>query len=61
MEYIEFDVMLDGTFIGTFKMPLSKDIVDEYVNGEPVIKGAAFSDYVEKMRPSLRGKPYKIY
>ncbi len=61
MRQISFDVMLNERFICTLKMPITKDMVVDHIGERPVIKEEAFSDYVEKKRPSLRGKDYKIY
>lgn len=61
MKYITFDVMLNGRFQGTFRMPITLDVIEDYVGEKPVIKSRAFSDFVEQKRPSLKGKPYNIF
>lgn len=41
-------------------MPITIDMVIDYLGDKPVIKDGAVSQYVEKKRPSLIGKPYKV-
>ena len=52
--------MLNGRFQGTFRIPITLDVIEDYVGDNPVIKSRAFSDFVEQKRPSLKGKPYNI-
>lgn len=60
MKYITFDVMLKGRFVCTMRMPITFDVIEEFIGDKPVISNKAFSAYVEQKRPSLKGKPYKI-
>ena len=60
MEYIKFDVMLNERFVCTLRMPITIEMVVDYVGDKPVISGGVFSGFIEKKRPSLIGKPYKI-
>ena len=61
MKHISFDVMLNERFVCTLKMPITIDMVVDYVGDKPVLSDGAVSAFVETKRPSLRGKDYKIY
>jgi hypothetical protein len=52
--------MLSRRFICTLRMPITFDVIEDYIKGKPVISNKAFSAYVEQKRPSLKDKPYKI-
>lgn len=60
MEHIKFDVMLNERFVCTLRMPITIEMVVDYVGDTPVIPEEAFSKYVESKRPSLKGKPFQI-
>lgn len=60
MKKLIFDVMLNDRFVCTLMMPITIDMVVDYLGDKPVIKDGAVSQYVEKKRPSLIGKPYKV-
>lgn len=53
--------MLRERFVCTLRMPVTLDVIEDYIGDEPVIRSKAISAYVEKKRPSLKGKPYKIF
>lgn len=57
---VRFDVMLHDRFVCTLQMPITLDAIEDYIGDEPVINSEAFARYVEKVRPSLIGKPYRI-
>ena len=52
--------MLKGRFACTMRMPITFDVVEEYVNDKPVVLCDTISKYVENKRPSLKGKHYNI-
>ena len=59
---IPFDVMLDGRWQCTLALPITKEHVLRY-DGDMIdvdydVKD--FKDFVERKRPSLKGKDYKI-
>lgn len=53
--------MLNERFVCTLRMPITLDVIEDYEGDKPVISRKAFHRFVEKMRPSLKGKPYKIF
>lgn len=52
--------MLNGRFVCTMRMPITLDVVVDYDGDKPVIDSRAFSEFVERKRPSLKGKKYNI-
>ena len=48
---IKFDIMLNGRYVCTMKMPF---------NPLFPIKESEFGEFISKHRPSLSGKPYNI-
>lgn len=52
--------MLNERFVCTLRMPITIEMVVDYVGDKLVISGGVFSEFIEKKRPSLIGKPYKI-
>ena len=57
---IRFDVMLKGRFIGTLTMPVTLDVIEGYEGDMPIIRGDAFTSFVERKMPTLKGKAYNI-
>lgn len=55
---IRLDVMLNEKFVCTLNIPTL--MADDVVDGMPVFKMETISRYIEKHRPSLRNKPYRI-
>lgn len=55
-----FDVMLNGRFVCTLRMPLTARNISGFIGEKPIVKESSTRAYVEKMRPSLRGKDYKV-
>lgn len=53
--------MLNGRFVCTMRMPITLDMVTGYDGDKPMIDGVKVTKYIEEKRPSLRGKPYRIY
>ena len=60
MKKLIFDVMFNDRFVCTLMMPITIDMVVGYLGDKPVIKDGAVSQFIEKKRPSLIGKPYKV-
>ena len=60
MKHLSFNVMLDGRFICSLDMPITLDVINDYVGDMPVIRDGAISEFIERKHPSLRGKDYKI-
>lgn len=52
---IPFDVMLGDRFVCSMAMPVSK-----MEHGVPLFSEKDFKSYVETLRPSLKGKNYRI-
>ena len=65
MKTLKFDVMSDGRFVGTFFMPITSDLIEEYEGNEPVWDYVKLNDrakaFVEAKRPILKGKNYKFH
>lgn len=61
MKKLIFDVMINDRFVCTLMMPITIDMVVDYLGDKPVIKDGVIKKYIEKKRPSLIGKPYKLY
>ena len=57
---ISFDVMLNGKFVRTLTMPVTLDVIEGYEGDLPIIHGDAFTSFVERKMPTLKGKPYNI-
>ena len=57
---LQFDVMVHGRFVCSLRMPITLDMVTDYVGDQMVINDKAICKYIEKKRPSLKGKPYYI-
>lgn len=55
---IRFDVMLNDMFVCTLNIPTL--MADDVIDGMPVFKMETISRFIEKHRPSLRNKPYRI-
>ena len=55
---IRFDVMLNDMFVCTLNMPTLMD--DDVIDGVPVFKMETIARSIEKHRPSLRNKPFRI-
>ena len=50
--------MLNDMFVCTLNMPTL--MADDVIDGMPVFKMETISRFIEKHRPSLRNKPYRI-
>lgn len=62
---ITFDVMsMGGVFLCTLRMPLTSDLIADYIGNEPVYDYERLNErtkaFIEEKRPSLKYKKYKI-
>jgi hypothetical protein len=56
-----FDIMLNGRFVCTLRMPITFDVVDDIDEmGGVTIRSDKLQQYIEEKRPNLVGKDYKI-
>lgn len=61
---LTFDVMSLGRFVCTLKMPLTIDLVSEYIDGVVVYDYKKLNkrcvEFAKKKRPSLKYKKFEI-
>ena len=57
---LPFDVMLGEKWICTMRMPLTFTDIIEYQGDTPIYDISKIQEYIEKQRPSLTGKPYRV-
>ena len=61
MNIVKFDVMVGDRFIDTYRMPITLDVIVDYIGDRPVISGDAMKKFIEKKRPTLKYEDYKIF
>lgn len=57
---IKFDVMNDGRFVCTMRMPITLDMITGYDGDTPIVDARKIQQYVEQKRPSLKRVKYNI-
>ena len=60
MNNLVFDVMVDGRFYRTMRMPITIDIVVDYQGDKPVINGEKIKEWVLRKCPTLKYDNFTI-
>ena len=60
MKDLVFDVMVDGRFYRTMRMPITIDIVVDYQGDKPVINGEKIKEWVLRKCPTLKYDNFTI-
>lgn len=57
---ITFNIMSDGRFVCTMRVPLTFDLISGYDGEKPIVNMDRLKKYVEDRRPSLKYRKYNI-
>jgi CMP-2-keto-3-deoxyoctulosonic acid synthetase len=60
MNNLVFDVMVDGRFYKTMRMPITIDIVVDYQGDKPIINGEKIKEWVLQKCPTLKYDNFTI-
>lgn len=62
MGLIVVDIMTgEGKFLCTIRLPLDPGLIEGYISDVPILRLDALKRRIEKHRPSLAGKDYRIF
>ena len=60
MNNLVFDVMVDGRFYKTMRMPITIDVVVGYQGDKPIINGEKIKEWVLQKCPTLKYEKFTI-
>lgn len=60
MKTLTFDIMSNGRFVCTMRMPITLDMIVDYDGDKPILNADKIKEYVEEKRPTLKYVKYNI-
>lgn len=60
MKTLTFDIMSNGRFVHTMRIPLTLDIIEGYEGDMPILNAEKLKQCVETRMPTLKYEKYEI-